>query len=175
MALWTYVDHHHMVLVPPDTVIEDGVVTPRRHRPDATTARPRIRQPAAGVIFVVTLLVVAVLGNVWIRALAVVAAALIAVFVLLVSWDWWGRWSGSGCSTSTSTWWIPGDLHGPVRCVVSDRVRLRPLDLPDLFRGAGAAAGRDRRRRDGLRHVGGVVREAPYDYFRWLVGLRPAT
>lgn len=93
MALWTIVDHHHMVIVPPETVIEDGVVT----APAGTdlTRQPVVHVSASrlpGVIFVVTLLVVAVLGNVWIRGpWAVAAAALITAFVLLVSWqDWWG-------------------------------------------------------------------------------------
>lgn len=92
MALWTYVDHHHMVIVPPEAVVNDGVLT----APAGTdlTQQPLVhvaRSRLPGVIFVITLLVVAVLGNVWIRGpWAVATAAFIAAVVLLVSWmDWW--------------------------------------------------------------------------------------
>jgi hypothetical protein len=91
MALWTYLDNYHLVLVPEGTVVEAGQAT----APEGTeivgplvhVARSRV----PGVVFVLTLLVVIIFSNVSLRGpWALFTAASAVALLLFLSWAaWW--------------------------------------------------------------------------------------
>lgn len=62
MALWTWLDNHHMVLVPENTAVEGNtVIAPQ----ETTLGPPRVhmaRSRVPGAVFVTTLLLVVVLN-----------------------------------------------------------------------------------------------------------------
>jgi hypothetical protein len=99
MALWTYLDGHHMVLVPPASTIEAArVVAPEGEK----VVSPLVHMAASrapGLIFVLTLLIVVVCSHAWIRGpWALFFAASIVGVLLFISWvHLWAplaRWFG---------------------------------------------------------------------------------
>lgn len=99
MALWTWLDNHHMILVPEHTAVEGNtVVAP----PGTALEPPRVhmaRSRVPGAVFVTTLLLVVVLNLGWLRGpWALFAAACVSSAIFLNSWlEWWEplyRWLG---------------------------------------------------------------------------------
>ncbi len=91
MALWTYLDNYHLVLVPEGTVVEaNQVVVPAGGVVDAPLLHVA-RSKVPGAVFVVTLGLVVGLNNGWMRGWrAYFFAALLIALAALVSW--WGLW-----------------------------------------------------------------------------------
>jgi hypothetical protein len=92
MALWTWLDNYHMVLVPENAVIEGNQLTVAQgenlEKPFVHIARSKI----PGVVFVVTLLVIIVCSHAWLRGpWALFIAACLAATIFLANWlNWWG-------------------------------------------------------------------------------------
>src|SRR6266508_764653 len=67
MALWTYLDNYHLVLVPEGTAVDAGQATAPEgteiYGPLVHVARSRV----PGVVFVMTLLVIIIFSNVSLR------------------------------------------------------------------------------------------------------------
>jgi hypothetical protein len=99
MALWSYLDGYHMALVPAGTVVEGRqLVLPEGTRLDAPLVHVA-RSPVPGVVFVATLLLVAVFSNASLRGIwAVVFGVTVLALVLFLAWlGWWvhlWRWAG---------------------------------------------------------------------------------
>jgi hypothetical protein len=91
MALWTYLDNYHLVLVPEGTVVEaNQVLVPEGGVVDAPLVHVA-RSKVPGAVFVVTLGVVLGMNNGWMRGWrAYFFAALLAALAFLVSWG--GLW-----------------------------------------------------------------------------------
>ncbi|MGL4549722.1 MAG: hypothetical protein ACRC33_00935 [Gemmataceae bacterium] len=92
MALWTYLDGHHQLLVPELTVVEGNQIVLPPGGEVFVTGEHVARSRIPGVAFVLTLLAVSVLSHSYLRgpwSLFIGACVIAAVF--LVGWlDWWG-------------------------------------------------------------------------------------
>jgi hypothetical protein len=91
MALWTWLDNYHMVLVPENAVVEGNKLVVAE---DESLQRPFVhmaRSKVPGVVFVVTLLFVIICSHAWLRGpWALFIAACVAAAIFLASWlNWW--------------------------------------------------------------------------------------
>jgi len=174
MALWTYADNHHMVLVPEGTTIHgDRLALPADGEAVATGLHvSRSRLP--GIIFAVVLLTVVVFGHVWLRGVwSLLFAASVAAAVFLVGWlDWWGpvfRWLGHLRIHINLGGYL---VIATVLCVAwfatvygTDR-RVYVVFSPSQVRLRDWLGGEEQ-----VFDTGTVTFEKrPYDWFRWLVG-----
>lgn len=90
MALWTYLDGHHLVLIPEGAAIENGRVVPEGT--EATTPLVHMaRSKVPGLLFFLTLLAVVLCTHTWLRGpWALFITASIAGVLLFISWvEWW--------------------------------------------------------------------------------------
>jgi hypothetical protein len=87
MALWTYLDNYHMVLVPETTVVEGNrLIVPEGGSLEGSSVH-MAQSKVPGVVFVLTLLLVVVFSHVWLRGVwSLFIAACIAAAVFLASW-----------------------------------------------------------------------------------------
>jgi hypothetical protein len=175
MALWTYLDHQHMALVPDETVLEGNrLIAPE----GSELAPPTVYMSPSripGAVFVVTLLLVSVLGNVWLRGpWAMFAAACLVAGILLVSyleaWDPLLRW--------LRLLHIHINLGGYlVISVVLLVAWVLTVFVFDRWTYMIFSAGQIRIRSEigdaetAFDASSVTFEKKPYDYFRWLVGL----
>lgn len=174
MAFWTWADNHHLVLLPHDAIVMDGVV----HQPPGAAAVDTgvhiARSAIPGVVFVVVLLAVAVLSHAYLRGpwSLFIGACVLALGFLLAWLDWWTplwRWMAylriyinmGGylvISTVLLLVWI-------ANVFVLDRRTC-------LILTAGQARLRDELGDEEKAFDTGTVsfEKRPYDWFRWLVG-----
>jgi hypothetical protein len=175
MAAWTLLDNRHMVLVPEGAFVQgDAVVAPGGAAPIQTGAHVSPSR-VPGMAFAVTLLAVLAFGTGWLWGWrAFTFAATLAAVLLLVSWlDVWGdlaRWLAylhvyvnlGGylvISTGLLILWL-------VQLFVVDRRTYVVFSMSQVR--VHYEIGEEERVYD----AGGVSFEkAPYDWFRWLVGL----
>lgn len=174
MALWTYIDDHHMVLVPDGTVVEEGrLVLPGGADPvitDIHIARSRI----PGVLFVLTLLAVAVLSQAYLRgpwSLFIGAMVLAAVF--LVGWlNWWEPlWQWLNLLNVHIN--LGGYLVVSMALFIAWALNVFVLDRRTcLIVALGQVRFRDELGDEEKAYDSGTVafEKRPYDWFRWLVG-----
>jgi hypothetical protein len=102
MALWTWLDNYHMVLVPENAVIPLTLPSPPggEGRPVAVTPGDGLQEPFVhmarsrwpGTIFVATFLFVLVCSHAWLRGpWALFITACLVALIFLTSWlNWWG-------------------------------------------------------------------------------------
>jgi hypothetical protein len=174
MALWTFLDNRHLVLVPEHTEIRGNVlVAPEGaelDHPFVHVARSRI----PGVAFVLTLLAVVILTHVWLRGpWALFIAALAAALVLFVSWLAWWR--------PLSDWFgllrvhinLGGYLAIAVPLLAAWALTVFVLDRRTyLIFSVGQIRIRDElgEQEKAFDTTGVTFEKRPYDWFRWLVG-----
>ena len=99
MAAWTLVEDHHMALVPAGTVVAGNTLAVPEGQAAVLTPVHMSASRTPGLIFALTVLVVAVLGGGWVRtwrAYTFIAAAAAALLLVnwLEAWDDLARWAG---------------------------------------------------------------------------------
>jgi hypothetical protein len=92
MALWTWLDHRALAIVPENSSIAGNILT----APEDVQLEQRLvhvsRSPLPGAIFIATLLFIAIFSNASLRGpWALFFGAVVACFLLFFSWmHWWG-------------------------------------------------------------------------------------
>jgi hypothetical protein len=174
MALWTYLDDRHMVLVPEGAVVEQDRVVGRDGQQFDAPLVHVARSKLPGSVFAVTLLAVVIGTHVYLRGVwALFLAAAVAALLFLISWlEWWGPLAralrllhvyinlGGYLVISgvlLAAWVLTVFLFDRRRYLILSTGQLRVHDeLGEQERAFDASSV--------------AFEKRPYDWFRWLVG-----